>query len=369
MQASGRWQPLTDDPSVFVPGDITALRSVPVARGFAYMIDEFGGPDVPLWPKETSQNNLLVAALLPSLAIYRAQPIFVPAPVVRQAIGARTSPPSHLLDDLRLPFPVVWVVFEREFELPDEIVPGGTLTGSADPDHLWTHPLVVALMSRGGSMSGVVIFAGQGGRGIANEVVWCVSAAPDPGAPPMMAKDRQRGVIHGRLSAAALRPVAENLAMMIAASESYGTPPDLPGIGKPGTDRWYRSLTRHKAKAALHRGAGTGVRVVRFLPHTPRRVPPPDAAGMQSPETGPEIQHSHRGPVRPHLRSGHWRGVRVATRDADGAIVGNVHGQHGVDWHYEPRFVADVFIHPELADQADPQVWKLQVRPTPAPSS
>jgi hypothetical protein len=61
------------------------------------------------------------------------------------------------------------------------------------------------------------------------------------------------------------------------------------------------------------------------------------------------------------MRSGHWRGVRVATRDANGAIVGNAHGEHGVDWHYEPRFVADVFIHPELADQAAPQVWKLQV--------
>lgn len=120
------------------------------------------------------------------MAIYSAQPIFVPAPVVRQAIGTGVSPPSRLFDDLRLPFAAVWVVFEREFELPDKIAPGFVLEDGSDPDGLWSKTMVAPIQSRGGSMSGVVLFSGDGGRGIADEVLWCVSAAPDPGAPALM---------------------------------------------------------------------------------------------------------------------------------------------------------------------------------------
>lgn len=43
--------------------------------------------------------------------------------------------------------------------------------------------------------------------------------------------------------------------------------------------------------------------------------------------------------VRPHIRRAHNTRVRIATRDADGNIIGNRQGEFGVDWHYEIRWI------------------------------
>ena len=62
----------------------------------------------------------------------------------------------------------------------------------------------------------------------------------------------------------------------------------------------------------------------------------------------------------PHARRGHWRRSRVATRDAEGRIVGDVHGAHGTDWRYVGHFIPPSFIHPERAGGAT-QVWRLEL--------
>jgi hypothetical protein len=40
----------------------------------------------------------------------------------------------------------------------------------------------------------------------------------------------------------------------------------------------------------------------------------------------------------PHIRRAHWHRVRVATRAADGTVVGSRTGVQGVDWNYEMRW-------------------------------
>mgnify|MGYP000709090896 CR=1 FL=1 len=41
----------------------------------------------------------------------------------------------------------------------------------------------------------------------------------------------------------------------------------------------------------------------------------------------------------PHIRAAHFQRVRIATRDKNGQIVGDVHGVPETDWHYELRWI------------------------------
>lgn len=41
----------------------------------------------------------------------------------------------------------------------------------------------------------------------------------------------------------------------------------------------------------------------------------------------------------PHIRSAHWHRFRVATRDAEGKIIGSRSGEKDVDWHYDLKWI------------------------------
>ena len=64
--------------------------------------------------------------------------------------------------------------------------------------------------------------------------------------------------------------------------------------------------------------------------------------------------------MSPHARRGHWRRSRVATRDASGQIVGDVHGVHGTDWRYVGHWIAPTLVHPDRA-MATTQVWRIEM--------
>lgn len=49
----------------------------------------------------------------------------------------------------------------------------------------------------------------------------------------------------------------------------------------------------------------------------------------------------------PHVRSAHFHRVRIATRDDDGRVVGDVHGSEGADWHYELRWYPPTLVNAE----------------------
>lgn len=290
------------------------------------------------------------------MLVYEAAPFFVPG-ALALAAAASDCPPAGLVDDLRLPFPMVWIVFGHDLELPlDMSWPEGTsfeiparvreLAGPALG--AWQRNIAGALHDRGGAICGVVVFAGEGGVGLADDVIWTVSANPDPAMPPPQHLDRQRGSLSGARSRALLAPVVENLAMLVATSPWTDTPPNVPGIGEPGSERWIRSLRRARARRLLDRGAGSGVRIV-------------TAAASRPPGGRPDGRSAGSGrPMPPHARRGHWRRSRVATKDAEGRIVGDVHGTHGTDWRYVGHWIPPTYIHPERADAAT-QVWRIEM--------
>lgn len=154
------------------------------------------------------------------ILVSQAAPYFVPAPVAIAAAGS-DCPPADLVDDCRLPFEVVWVVFDHDLELPEGMAwPPGT---SFDiPDLVrevagpaighWRWNIVGALHERGGALNGVVLFAGEEGIGLADEIIWTVSANPDPAMPYPQNLDSQRGIVPGRRSRSTLALIVDNLA-------------------------------------------------------------------------------------------------------------------------------------------------------------
>ena len=362
LRASERWRPGQDDPTAYLPGDVPAMRATLAGTNLnvaAAMLRRLGydramSPE--LVEDVLEMVQLHVAA---PMLVYEAAPFFVPGGIALAAMGS-DRPPAGLVEDIRLPFPAVWIVFGHDLELPADMAwPKGTsftippfVREMAGPAlGAWQRNVAGALHDRGGAICGVVVFAGADGVGLADEVVWTVSANPDPAMPPPQHLDRQRGALPGARSRAFLAPAIESLALLVATTPWVDTPPRAPGIGEPGTQRWARSLERSKARRALEKGAGSGVRIVQASP-PPRS--PFDTDGERPEQSGREMP--------PHARRGHWRRSRVATRDAEGRVTGDVHGAHGSDWHYVGHFIPPTFIHPERGDETT-QVWRI-VLPT-----
>ncbi|MHB1783479.1 MAG: hypothetical protein ACYCTE_12495 [Acidimicrobiales bacterium] len=359
MRASQRWRPGQADPESYVPGDVPAMRATLAGTNLnvaATMLRRLGPTRASSPELAGDVLELVELHVAAPMLVYQAAPFFVSGELALAA-SASDRPPAGLVDDICLPFPSIWIVFGHDLELPADMAwPAKTnfdiapyVREMASPAiGAWQRNIAGALHDRGGALCGVVVFAGPDGVGLADEVIWTVSANPDTGMPPPQDLDRQRGALVGARSRALLAPVVDNLALLVATTPWSDTPAVAPGIGTPDSERWRRSLERAKAQRALARGAGSGVRVVeaRSTARTPARGEPHDHAGA-----GREVS--------PHARRGHWRRSRVATRGPDGQIVGDVHGEHGTDWRYVGHWIAPTLIHPDRAGGVM-QVWRLE---------
>ena len=277
------------------------------------------------------------------------------------AAAGSELPPSGIIDDLKLPFPSVWVVFGADFELPEGMTWPHDMRSELDewqvalekvayPKEMAREPVNIAgaLAARGGHIHGVIIFAAPKAAGLDDAIVWTVSANLDPDSGPPFDTDRQRGLLVGWRSLADMAPIVDNLAVLVAGAT--WTPPldEPPGIGNPHSARWARSLQRTKARKAVRAGAGAGVRVIDLGTTTRRNTAGAEATGRT---------------VTAHGRRAYTKRVRIATRDKAGVIVGNVRGEHGVDWLYEPRWIPPAYIHG--GGVVGDQVWRLPLPPPP----
>jgi hypothetical protein len=350
---------LSDESSEYIPGDVPALRSIPAGAALQAVVTLhskipllYGSGAFPTGPGDI----VFALSVLEGFALYNAAPFFLPGELALAA--AESVPPERsLVDALRLPFSSVWVVFGHDLELPehfswpDEM---DSFTPISDPGHAlhflndgsWSKDISNALRHRGGAITGVVLFAGPDGVGLADEIIWTVSANPDPDAREILRNDHQRGFITGFRSDSLLAPVIDNLAAVVAGAQWRETPKGAPTIGAHGSDRWFRSLGRPRARKLLDAGAFTGVRVIDL------------AATRRASGTGPDAE-SLRARPHEHPRRGHTRGVRVATRDTHGQIVGSVHGERGKDWHYSIRWVPPTLVNPGVGAVQAVSVWRL----------
>lgn len=120
MNVSGRWLPGADDPHVYLPGDVPALRSIGNSRVLAYsaqtaqmVLDGRVRPE----NREAAFQVAQVEAL-PASFVHMAKPFFMSPQAVASA-AETDRPPAGLVDGIRLPFEAVWVVFGADFQLPE----------------------------------------------------------------------------------------------------------------------------------------------------------------------------------------------------------------------------------------------------------
>lgn len=193
------------------------------------------------------------------------------------------------------------------------------------------------LYERGGRVHGV-LFSSDGGGGLSDDIVWLLGVNASDKGPSAC-------ILHGRISDSHLSPLIHNLAAAVAWGPWKAPDPEVAalmvGEAKAITAAAKKGATRRKARHAdLH-----GVHVVDLGRAGSAR--PANEAGLATGRT-----------VIPHLRRGHWRSSRVATRDDAGAVIGDVHGEHGLDWHYEGRFIAPTVVNAG-AGEPRPTVYRI----------
>lgn len=198
--------------------------------------------------------------------------------------------------------------------------------GDLEIDSNLTDSLTGEVVELGSSaLVGVVLHAGPDGVGLDDDVYWILT---NP-----IRDTYGVSLLPGLWRYSAQPGIVSNLAALCTWAQWLPPPPTPRQVeGEEGSRTWRRSLNRSSVRKALLRGAVTGVNVVDLgALHTTGSSPPPE-------------QTSSSRSVRAHWRRGYWNSVRVATRDADGNIVGDRLGEIGTDWHYEGRWIHSVLV-------------------------
>jgi hypothetical protein len=249
------------------------------------------------------------------------------------------SHPPHpdLHQDLRLPFERILVLFGADLELDQTSF---SWPATFPFDQLESFGTLNDMVRRGGYLTGMVLLADDHGR-LRDDLIWILAANPDPREPWPANLDRVRGLLRGWRSAATLAPLVDN----VAAAVAWGTwqqPPPAPDLPADPRNRQFRkALKRNSVRVRERQGALLGVHVLDLG----RTI---DQAHRDSPAAPPQ-RPSRASPI-PHLRSGHFRRVRVGPRDS---------------FRYEPRWIPPVWVQGD----ADKAAQRLVVRRVPPPAA
>jgi hypothetical protein len=245
LRISGRWTPGDPDPSLFLPGDIAALRAIVtqplIADAIRFRVEDRPGgsaltslADVDRLLRNPAPTSLLVE-------VYRAEPRFIP-PSATAALLATRPPDPQALAAVRLPAARTLVVFgadlpldHRAYPLPDEAV-----------RQLPHDNIAREMRARGGAVSGVVLLADPNGA-LKDECLWLLAANPDPSLPFPSSVDHVRTVMRGWRSQAQLSHLVERVAaavvgaawkLPLSSPENVGLP-----VG-PQAQQWFRHYER-----------------------------------------------------------------------------------------------------------------------------
>jgi hypothetical protein len=355
LQAEGgRWTPGRPDPDQFVPGDVAAIRAVVsdsiLVRAGAITVDHAQALHLRAKPSggldlvgdreavvvELDADRLLERPVAASrlVDLYRAVPYFIPTTAAAAVLASR--PPSQTLQqELRVPFERTLVLFGTDLELDRRVYPWPEQFPYQELDRFG---VVGELIARGGHLTGLVLLADDHGH-LRDDVIWVVAANPRPHDPWPASLDRIRGLVRGFRSAATLAPLVTNVAAAVAWAAWRDPPPtpDLPADPSPRQLR--KALKRNSVRVRERQGALVGVRTL-DLARNSARTP-------RAERDGPSTRRA--SPV-PHMRSGHFRNVRVGPRN---------------DFHYEPRWIPPTWVRGDLDDAEQ----RLVVRRVPAPTT
>src|SRR6266498_3181554 len=316
----GRWTPGRPDPDQFVPGDIAAIRAVSsdsivhrvgaislerartlhlraMPSGDLDLVSDREGLLVQLDPDRLLEQPFAASLLVD---LYGAVPYFIPTTAAAAVLASR--PPSYTLQqELRVPFERTLVLFGADLELDPDGFPWPEQFPYQELDRFG---VVGELIARGGHLTGLVLLADDHGY-LRDDVIWLVAN--------------------------------------VAAAVSWAVwrdPPPLPDLPPDPTPRQLRKALKHNSVRVRERqGALVGVRTLDLARNTARAA--------RADRDGPGLRRA--SPV-PHMRSGHFRNVRVGPRN---------------DFHYEPRWIPPTWVRGDL-DGAD---QRLVVRRVPPPAT
>lgn len=258
-----------------------------------------------------------------------AQPFFLEGPAAAAFLDAE-DPDVELLADMRLPYRYCLVFLAAPFEIapfspwfdPETIRLFQEHHESLqrdghrmfDDDIFERTDTMDTLYRYGGRLYGVLLTADEHGM-LADTVGWLLGSCGETG------DDWMANVLFGHLSLATMAPLAHRLACAIAwAPWNEITPVDL--------DELAREKRFGKLRRVMKAPSAVGVHTINL---------------SSRPGGSPHATQDERRTVRAHLRRGHWRRVRVATR-RQGVIVGNISGTHDLDWHYEGRWIPPTMV-------------------------
>ena len=348
---SGRWNPGRPDPDPFVPGDVAAIRAVASdsivmgvgaislerARtlhlrskpsGDLDLVSDREGLLVQLDPGRLLDQPFATSLLVD---LYHAVPYFIPTTAAAAVLASR-PPSTSLQQELRVPFERTLVLFGTDLELEPASFPWPEQFPYQELDRFG---VVGELIARGGHLSGLVLIADDDGH-LRDDVIWVVAANPRPHDPWPASLDRIRGLVRGFRSAATLAPLVTNVAAAVAWAV-WRDPPPTPDLPSDPTPRQLRKALKHNSVRVRERqGALVGVRMLDLARNAAR-----------GPRTEREDPSTRRASPIPHMRSGHFRNVRVGPRN---------------DFHYEPRWIPPTWVRGDL-DSNDQRVVVRRVPP------
>lgn len=354
MAATGRWRPGTDDPDELVPGDVPIIRSIPLATLVGDWVEA-----TRRWQMATgSQRDRLsqsAVALGAQVGALTAGALHYIDAATAVGILDSTPPEPDDLDGLRLPADATLVAFGRELPIPidDGVWPSSWVDGTMPSPRTGSPwgPLGAeeALLARGGALAGAVLFNHPDTGTFADMVAWLVSINPDPNHPQeLFRKDRQRTVMIASRQKMIWRHLADNLAATVGWMD--WTRPDPLDLPDHNSRQWRKAIKRSQFRKREPHGAAADVNVIDVPANQPPTATTASGTGEASGRT-----------TSTHLRTGHWRRVRVAERDDTGTIVGDTRTapeERDGQWRYEGRWIAPTVVNPGHTRPAA-QVWRL----------
>jgi len=280
-------------------------------------------------------------------ALSTAHDVFMTASLC-DALDHTDAPPPDVVENIHLPFERVCVTLSVPFRPTNATIyhPHYFRT----PEHGARDPLPrmlaahMSFVDNDWRIVGIVLSAGPGGVGLADEVIWIIEGGVDLTKPATALGRTIEGAsafpdmdnaaqflcvapIPGRLSRSNLRGFAHGVAALV--SLKAPEPSAIFGDAEPFTAADAKAARKGTSSARRDATRGRFAPKVRVIDLTPS-------------ERTRDSEHSADRTVKSHWRRGHFRRARCGPRD---------------DWWYETRWIAPVFVEGGRPAEGM-QVWR-----------
>lgn len=319
------------------PSDVGPLRAV--VNGFTepdsveandHMVREVQGLDAAEGSEPWYIQRMFYGRAVRANVLFDSVPYLVPS-FDADLIFKSTPPDPELVDQVRLPFDRVLVLFTHPLRFGPESgwlvvneeirdFDRGAMEGMGidAPDDEADYR---GWPTKGGALVGMLLT--DDGDGVSDWVGWLIATAADDGG-------LEEPVIEfGRRSLASFGPIGGHVACLV--SWGQWSPPPEPRFAdiEPGSKEERKLVRTGKFARAARSGSVDGVHVLHLK--TKWTV-------ISNDEDGEDDSEATGRTVRPHLRRGHWRSVRVGPRD---------------NFRYEPRWIAPTIVGGDHIDPDD----------------